>query len=108
MHADRRSLPKVDEILDDMRGSSVFTTIDFFQGYWRIKMDETCKEKAAFISREETFLFEVMLFGLMDSRAKFQRMMDILLMYDAMSTALSYSRKIPKKMRFIWRMYSPS
>ena len=33
MHADSWPLPKVDEILDDVRGGSVFTTIDLFQGY---------------------------------------------------------------------------
>ncbi len=43
MHADRWPFPRVDEILDDMRGSSVFTTTDLFQGYWQIKMDETSK-----------------------------------------------------------------
>ncbi len=80
MHADRWPLPRVDEILDDMRGSSVFTTIDLFQGYWQIKMDETCKEKAAFICRYGTFQFEVMQFGLMNSQATFQRMMDRILL----------------------------
>ncbi len=33
MHANRWPLPRLDEILDDMRGSSVFMTIDLFQGY---------------------------------------------------------------------------
>ncbi len=33
MHADRWPLSRVDEILDDMGGSSVLTTIDLFQGY---------------------------------------------------------------------------
>ena len=55
IHADRWSLPRVDEILDDMKGSSVFTTIDLFQGYWKIRTDEACKEKAVFICRYRTF-----------------------------------------------------
>ncbi len=80
IHADRWPLPRVDEILDDMEGSSVFTTIDLFQGYWQIKMDETCKKKAAFICRYETFQFEVMSFGLMNSQATFQRMTDRILL----------------------------
>ena len=80
MHADYWHLSRVDEILDDMRGSSVFTTIDLFQGYWQIKMDETCKEKAAFICRYGTFQFEVMPFGLMNSQATFQRMIDRILL----------------------------
>ncbi len=55
MHADCWTLPRVDEILDYVRGSSIFTTVDLFQGYWQIKMDECCKEKTAFICRYWTF-----------------------------------------------------
>ena len=36
MHSDRWPLPRVDEVLDEMQCSSVFTTIDLFQGYWQI------------------------------------------------------------------------
>ena len=60
MQTDRRLLPRVDEILDDMESSSVFTTIDLFRGYWQIKIDETSEEIAAFICRYDTFQFEVM------------------------------------------------
>ena len=56
MHADRWPLPRVDEILEDMRDSSVFTTVDLFQGYWQIKMDEASKEKAAFICSYGSYL----------------------------------------------------
>ena len=69
-------MPIVDEILDDMRGSSIFTTIDLFQRYWQIKIDDACKENVKFIFRYGTFQFEVMLFGMMNSQATFQRMMD--------------------------------
>ena len=79
MHADRWLLPRVGEILDDKRGSSVFTAIDLFQGYWQIKMDKTCEEKAEFICRYGMFQFEVILFGLMNSQATFHRMMDRIL-----------------------------
>ncbi len=54
--------------------------VDLFQGYFQIKMDETCKEKAAFICRYGAFQFEVMRFGLMNSQATFQRMMDRILL----------------------------
>ncbi len=57
-HADRWLLPRVDQILEDMRGSSVSPTIDLFQRYWQRKMDETCEEKAAFICRYGKFIFE--------------------------------------------------
>ncbi len=80
MVADRWPLPQIDEILDDMRGISVFTTIDSFQGYWQIKMKETCKDKTAFICRYGAYQFEVMPFGLMNSQATFQRSMDRVLL----------------------------
>ena len=79
VHADQWPIPRVDEILDDMKGRSIFTTIDLFQGYWKIEMDEACKEKASFICQYGTFQFEVMSFGLMSSQATFQRMMDPIL-----------------------------
>ena len=80
MHADRWPLRRVDEILDDMKGSSIFRTIDLFQSYWKIKMNEAWKEKAAFICRYGIFQFEVMPFGLMSSETIFERVMDRILL----------------------------
>ena len=80
MRTDRWPLPRIDEIIDDMRRSAVFTTTDIFERYWQIKMNEACKEKAAFICRYGTFQFEVMPFGQMSSEATFQRMMDRILL----------------------------
>ncbi len=80
MHTDPWLSPRVDEILDDMRGSSVFTTIDLFQGNWQSKMDKTCKKKAAFIFRYGTFQCEVMRFRIMNLQATFRRMMDSVLL----------------------------
>ncbi len=72
-------LPLIDEIFDEVKGSTVFTTLELFQGYWQIKMHESCKEMTNFICRYGTFQSEVMPFGLKNSGATFQRMMDNLL-----------------------------
>lgn len=53
-----------------------FATLDFSTGYCEEKMAENCKEKSTFVSRYETFKFKVILFGLMNALATFQRMMD--------------------------------
>ena len=37
------AVPCVEEIFDDLVGSSIFTTLYLFQGYWLVKIDETCK-----------------------------------------------------------------
>ena len=54
-----------------MKCSSVFRIIDLFQRYWRLYMDKTCNEKAAFIRRYGTFQFKVIPFGLMNSQTTF-------------------------------------
>ncbi len=79
MKRDRCPLPLINEIFDEVRGSTVFITLKFFQKYCQIKMHESCKETRTFICRYETFQFEVMPFGLKNSGATFQRMMDNLL-----------------------------
>ena len=33
---DKWPVPCVEEVFDDLRGSSIFTTLDLFQGYWQI------------------------------------------------------------------------
>ncbi len=75
MHTDRWPLPQVNEILDEMRRSSVFTTIDLFQGYWPIEIDENWKETAVFTFRHGLYQFEVMPLGIMNYQAAFQKMM---------------------------------
>ena len=76
MKSDKWLVPCVEEVFDDLRGGSIFTSLDLFQGYWQITMYETCKEKTTFICKFGTYQFEVMSFGLKNSGATFQRMMD--------------------------------
>ena len=51
MKCDKWPVPCVEEIFDDLMGSSIFTMLDFFQGYWQIRMDEACKEKTTLICK---------------------------------------------------------
>ena len=44
MKSDKWPFPCVEEIFDDLRGSSLFNTLDLFQGCWHRKMKETCKK----------------------------------------------------------------
>lgn len=46
MKRDPWPMPRVHEIFDEISASKVFTTMDLFQGYWHIKMDEACTEKS--------------------------------------------------------------
>ena len=76
MKPDRWPIPKIEEIFDDLKGNTHFTTLDLFSGYWQVRLREECKEKTTFVCRYGTYQFEVMPFGLMNAPSTFQRMMD--------------------------------
>lgn len=61
--ADRCSLLKVEEAFDSLIECKVFTTLHMFSGYWKIKLDESCKKYATSITRTVTYQLEVMLLG---------------------------------------------
>ncbi len=67
MTPDRWPLPRADEIIEDLAGSTVFSTVGLFSGFWQIKMDDACKEKTTFVCKYGTYQFEVMPFGLMNA-----------------------------------------
>jgi deoxyuridine 5'-triphosphate nucleotidohydrolase len=73
---DSYPLPRIDEIFDSLAGASWFSAIDLISGYWQLPMRDSDKEKTAFITKEGTFQFNTMPFGLSTAPASFQRLMD--------------------------------
>ena len=45
---DAYSLPHIDETLDCLGGTCIFTSLDLKSGYWQVEMDEDSKELTAF------------------------------------------------------------
>lgn len=72
-------LPRIDEALDTLGGSSSFTTLDMSSGYWMIPLSKQAQEKTAFITHMGLYEWKVLPFGLTAAPAKYQRMMDLLL-----------------------------
>lgn len=76
MKADRLPIPKIKEIFDDLKHGRVFSTLDFFGGFWQVRLVWDCKEKPTFVCLFGTYQFEVMHFVLMNSPSTFQILMD--------------------------------
>ncbi|UYV80952.1 K02A2.6-like [Cordylochernes scorpioides] len=72
-------LLRIDDTLDSLRGASIFSTMDLKSGYWQNEVDETDREKTAFVTPDGFFEFRVMPFGLCNAPATFERIMDNIL-----------------------------
>ena len=73
---DAYPLPRIDDSLRLLGNQQWFSTMDLTSGYWQVAMSPDAKRKAAFVTNEGLFQFRVMLFGLCNAPATFERLMD--------------------------------
>ena len=69
-------LPRIDQLVDSTAGHKLLSFMDAFSGYNQIRMDEADQEKTSFVTSQGLFCYEVMLFGLKNARAIYQRLVN--------------------------------
>ena len=80
---DNFPLPHIDVLVDNTTNFALFSLMDRFSGYNQIKIAPEDMEKMTFITLWGTFCYKVMPFGLMNTRATYQRAM-VALFHDMM------------------------
>ncbi|KAG5888496.1 hypothetical protein JTB14_015741 [Gonioctena quinquepunctata] len=83
-------LPRIDDTLDTLAGSTIFSTLDLKSGYWQVELAQEDREKTAFTIGSGLWQFTVMPFGLCNAPATFERLMETVLKGLSWNTCLVY------------------
>jgi hypothetical protein len=73
-------LPRIEDIFDQLRGSSVFSKIDLRSDYHQLRIRPSDIPKTSFITKYGLYEFTVMSFGLMNAPAYFTNLMNSVFM----------------------------
>lgn len=76
---DAYPLPKIEECLDTLSGSKLFSTLDLLSGYHQFEVNEKDRPRTAFITKYGLFEYTRMPFRLCNAPSTFQRGMELVL-----------------------------
>ena len=69
-------LPQIDLIVDATVEHELLSFMDTFSGYNHIRMDPSDEEKTSFVTGQGTYYYQVIPFGLKNTRATYQRLVN--------------------------------
>ena len=76
---DVHPIPRIDDALDSLTGTKLFSVLDLASGYWQVELDPADKDRTAFATSFGLHQFRVMPFGLTNAPSTFQRLMSLVL-----------------------------
>lgn len=76
---DKYPMPRIEDLLDRLKGCKYFTSLDLKSGYYQIGVKNESIDKTAFITEDGHYEFLRMPFGLSNGPSVFQRLMNRIL-----------------------------
>ena len=73
---DSYPLLRIDQLVDSIAGHKLLSFMDAFSRYNQIRTDEADQEKTSFVTSQGLFYYEVMPFGLKNTGATYQRLVN--------------------------------
>ena len=72
-------IPRMDDCIDKVGNSKYITKFDLLKGFWQIPLTERAKEVSAFVTPDGLYHYKVMPFGMKNSPATFQRLINTII-----------------------------
>ena len=71
-------IPRIDDCIDQIGQAKYVTKFDLLKGFWQIPLTDRAKEISAFVTPDGLYQYKVMPFGMKNSPATFQRLINSL------------------------------
>ena len=69
-------IPRIDDCIDRVGKAKYVTKFDLLKGFWQVPLTDRAREISAFVTPDGLFQYKVMPFGMKNSPATFQRMIN--------------------------------
>ncbi|KAL5015543.1 hypothetical protein ScPMuIL_007374, partial [Solemya velum] len=73
---DSYPIPRIDSCIDKIGKAKYVSKFDLLKGYWQVPLTERAKEVSAFVTSQSLYQYKVMLFGMKNAPATFQRLVN--------------------------------
>ena len=74
--SDNFPIPRIDDCVDKIGNAKYVSKFDLLKGFWQIPLSERAKEVSAFVTPRGLYQYKVMPFGMRNSPATFQRLIN--------------------------------
>ena len=72
-------VPRMDDCIDNIGQAKYVTKFDLLKGFWQIPFTDRAKEISAFVTPDGLYQYKVMPFGMKNSPATFQRLINMII-----------------------------